>query len=58
MLKYVGKGAFFLGVPARDLSDEEVKELIDDCQIESEKALLNSKLYIKGKEGDNERISV
>ena len=39
MLKYVGNG-FIDNVPARDLSDEEVKKY-------GEKALLDSGLYIK-----------
>lgn len=26
MLKYIGKGSFIIGVPARDLTSEEVKK--------------------------------
>ena len=37
-VKYVGKGAFLIGVPARDLSAEEVKKF-------GEERLLKSNLY-------------
>lgn len=40
-LKYMG-GGFLPGVPARDLTDDEVKQY-------DEKALLNSGLYKKAK---------
>ena len=32
---YVGKGAFIPGVPARDLSDNEVKELDVKADVEA-----------------------
>jgi hypothetical protein len=38
MLKYIGGGDALIGVPARDLSNEEVEEL-------GKAALLNSGLY-------------
>lgn len=31
-LRYVGKGAFLLGVPARDLSSDEVRELAEQTK--------------------------
>jgi len=37
-VKYVGKGAWMIGVPARDLSAEEVKKF-------GEERLLKSNLY-------------
>jgi hypothetical protein len=37
-MKYIGNGAFIPGIPARDLSDEEVKEY-------GRKTLLDSGLY-------------
>jgi len=37
-MKYVGKGAWMIGVPARDLSAEEVKKF-------GEERLLKSNLY-------------
>ena len=37
-VKYVGKGAFLIGVPARDLNAEEVKKF-------GEERLLKSNLY-------------
>ncbi len=40
MFKYIGNGAFLPGVPARDLSDKEAKEM-------GEKKLLAAKLYKK-----------
>lgn len=40
MLIYVGEGNFLPGIPARDLTDEEVKQY-------DEHALLASKLYQK-----------
>ena len=40
MLKYVGKGAFLIGVPAHDLSDEEIEKLGVD-----KKTLIKSGLY-------------
>lgn len=40
MLKYVGGGAFLIGVPARDLTDEEIEELGLDRKI-----LIESGLY-------------
>lgn len=42
-LKYVGNGKFLPGVPARDLSDNEVEE------FGGEKRLLESGLYIRTK---------
>jgi hypothetical protein len=33
--KYVGKGAFHPGIPARDLSDREVKELGCEADVEA-----------------------
>ena len=44
MLKYVGKGNYLIGVPARDLSDEEVEKLGLD-----KKVLIKSGLYIEEK---------
>lgn len=44
MLKYQG-GGFFHGVPARDLSDEEVEALGGDVKA----ALLRSGLYVEDK---------
>ena len=44
MLKYVGKGAFLIGVPARDLTDEEIEKLGLD-----KKALIKSGLYEEDK---------
>ena len=41
MLIYKGNGAFVPGIPARDLSDEEVK------QYGGEKALIKTGLYEK-----------
>ncbi len=38
MLKYRGNGNFLAGIPARDLSDEEVEKF-------GEKYLLSTKLY-------------
>jgi len=43
MLKYIGKGSWFPGIPARDLSEEEVKRL------GGEKAILATGLYEKEK---------
>ncbi len=43
MLKYVGRGASLPGVPARDLSDEEVKQY-------DEKFLLRTGLYERPRE--------
>jgi|LDZU01.1.fsa_nt_gi hypothetical protein len=40
MLKYRGNGNFLAGIPARDLSDEEVEKF-------GEKYLLSTKLYEK-----------
>jgi hypothetical protein len=40
MFKYIGKGDWAPGIPARDLTDEEVK-------IFGEKRLLDTKLYKK-----------
>ena len=40
MLKYVGKGAFLIGVPAHDLSDEEIEKRGLDKE-----ALIKSGLY-------------
>ena len=39
-LKYIGDGSFLPGVPARDLSEKEVKEF-------DEQVLLNSGLYVR-----------
>ena len=49
MLKYVGDGRFLIGIPARDLSDEEVKSL----EI-SERGLVKTGLYkaMKSKKED------
>ena len=45
MMKYIGQGAFMVGIPARDLTDEEVEK------YGGEKALLETGLYEKaGKE--------
>jgi len=44
MLKYVGRGAFLIGVPARDLTDEEIEQLGLD-----KKALIKSGLYKEDK---------
>lgn len=41
MLKYIGNGDFIPGIPARDLSDAEVKE------FGGEHLLLHSGLYAK-----------
>lgn len=43
MLIYIGKGSYRHGIPARDLTDEEVK------QFGGEKALLATGLYEKPK---------
>ena len=41
--KYVGKGGRFIpGIPARDLTDKEVKELKAEADVEA------SALYVKG----------
>lgn len=40
MLIYVGKGAFIVDIPARDLTDEEVKKY-------GKKYLLKSGLYVE-----------
>lgn len=41
-LLYIGRGAALIGVPARDLSEEEVKELSKEFDIET---LIVSGLY-------------
>ncbi len=41
MLKYIGDGAWLPGIPARDLSDQEVIEL------GGEEPLLQSRIYQK-----------
>jgi len=46
MLKYIGNGAFIATVPARDLSDEEVKE------HGGEEKLIATGLYEKPKKGE------
>lgn len=46
MLKYIGNGAFIPGVPARDLTADEVK------QYGGEKVLLASGIYEKIKKED------
>lgn len=45
-MKYIGNGDFIPGIPARDLSDEEVKEY-------SRKTLLDSGLYEEQKKERN-----
>jgi hypothetical protein len=40
MMKYIGKGAFLYGVPARDLTDEEAVKF-------GEKLLLDSGMYVR-----------
>jgi hypothetical protein len=41
MIKYVGDGAYFQGIPARDLTDEEFAAL----PAEQQQILLDSGLY-------------
>lgn len=47
-LKYVGKGNYLAGVPARDLTAEEVKRY-------GEQKLLQSKLYVKAAKPQKEK---
>lgn len=35
MMKYIGKGAFLIGVPARDLTDEEAVKFGERMLVES-----------------------
>jgi hypothetical protein len=50
--KYVGNGDFIPGVPARDLSDKEVKELDIQEAVEAS-ALYKKTTAKKPAEGDN-----
>ena len=43
-LKYIGNGAAFVGVPARDLTEDEVKILSAEFDIDK---LISSGLYKK-----------
>lgn len=43
MLEYIGRGAFIVGIPARDLTEEEVK------QHGGERKLIATGLYRKPK---------
>jgi hypothetical protein len=48
MLKYMGKGAFIPGIPARDLTDEEVERYSQDYEfagIRGIEGLIASGLY-------------
>jgi hypothetical protein len=45
MLKYIGGGAYILGVPARDLNDDEEKE--HAALIKEEEKTAGVKLYEK-----------
>ena len=42
MLKYIGNGAFIAGIPARDLTADEVKQF-------GKQTLIDSGLYIEAK---------
>lgn len=45
-LKYIGAGSFYWGIPARDLSDAEIKELEDKSLMENlQNTLVESGLY-------------
>jgi len=55
-MKYVGKGRFVIGIPDRDLTDEEIEALAakrGKKPAELRKELIESGLYAgKGKEAD------
>lgn len=49
MLKYVGKGAFLIGVPAHDLTDEEIEKLQLEKLGLNKQILIERGLYVEEK---------
>lgn len=54
MYKYVGDGAAIVGIPARDLSKDEVKELDKDL---IEKSGLYEKIKEKGETSEERKVN-